>query len=112
MSRPFVIAASLVFAAAPAFTQQRDVGATVTVGTASARRGQTVYGFLRVPAGVDSATNLPAAVINGAHPGPVLALVAGTHGTQSTSIVARTRLLVHLHSLTISAELVVSPLIV
>ncbi|OLC01745.1 MAG: hypothetical protein AUH46_07675 [Gemmatimonadetes bacterium 13_1_40CM_70_15] len=95
MSRSFVIAASLVFAAAPAFTQQRDVGATVTVGTAAARRGQTVFGVLRVPAGVDSATNLPVAVINGAHPGPVLALVAGSHGTEYTSIVALTRLIGH-----------------
>ena len=111
MSRSFVIAASLVFAAAPAFTQQRDVGATVTVGTAAARRGQTVYGVLRVPAGVDSATNLPVAVINGAHPGPVLALVAGSHGTEYTSIVALTRLIGQLDPRTISGTVIVAPLL-
>src|SRR3989475_92997 len=111
MSRSFVIAASLVFAAAPAFTQQWDVGATVTVGTAAARRGQTVYGVLRVPAGADSATNLPVAVIHGAHPGPVLALVAGSHGTEYTSIVALTRMIGRLDPRTISGTVIVAPLL-
>src|SRR5260370_38202018 len=88
MTRSSVIAASLLFAAAPAFTQQRDAGATVTVGTAVARRGQTAYGVIRVPAGTDSATSLPLAVINGSHPAPVLALGPGRHGTEYTSMLA------------------------
>src|SRR3989441_7125005 len=111
MSRSFVIAASLVFAAAPAFTQQRDVGATVTVGTAAARRGQIAYGVLHVPAGVDSATNLPVAVVNGARAGPVLALVAGSHGTEYTSIVALTRLIAQLDPRSIAGTVIVAPLL-
>jgi predicted deacylase len=111
MTRSSVIAASLLFAAAPAFTQQRDAGATVTVGTAAARRGQTAYGVIRVPAGTDSGTTLPIAVINGAHPGPVLALVAGSHGTEYTSIVALTRLIRQLDPRAISGTVIVAPLL-
>ncbi len=111
MTRSSVVAASLLFAAAPAFTQQRDAGATVTVGTAAARRGQTAYGIIRVPAGTDSATSLPIAVINGAHPGPVLALVAGSHGTEYTSIVALTRFIRQLDPRAISGTVIVAPLL-
>ena len=111
MSRWSVIAASLLFAAAPAFTQQRDGGATVTVGTAAARRGQTAYGVVRVPAGTDSATDLPIAVINGARPGPVLALVAGSHGTEYTSIVALSRLIGQLDPRAIAGTVIVAPLL-
>jgi predicted deacylase len=111
MSRSSVIAASLIFAAAPAFAQQRDAGATVTVGTAAARMGQTAFGVLRVPAGTDSATDLPIAVINGARPGPVLALVAGSHGTEYTSIVALTHLIGQLEPRAISGTVIVAPLL-
>src|SRR5216684_4679180 len=111
MTRSSVVAASLLFAAAPAFTQQRDASATVTVGTAAARRGQTAYGVIRVPAGTDSATSLPIAVINGAHPGPVLALVAGSHGTEYTSIVALTRFIRQLDPRAISGTVIVAPLL-
>jgi hypothetical protein len=54
---------------------------TFTIGTASAAPGQKATGFLEVPAGVDAALNIPVAVVNGAKPGPVLALVSGSHGT-------------------------------
>src|SRR2546422_10330357 len=111
MSRPFIIAASLLLAGAPAFAQQRDAGATVTVGTAAARRGQTVYGVIRVAAGVDSATNLPVAVVNGARPGPVLALVAGSHGTEYASIVALTRIISQIDPRTLSGTVIVAPLL-
>src|SRR6266851_261622 len=72
---------------------QRGSCATVTVGTAVARRGQVAYGALRIAAAVDSATSLPVAVVNGARSGPVIALVAGSHGTEYTSIVALGRLI-------------------
>src|SRR3989442_11788377 len=91
MMRSLTFSYWLVLAAAPVVAQ--DPHATVTVGTAAARRGQVAYGALRIPAGVDSATNLPVAVINGTRPGPVLVLVAGSHGTEYTSIVALTRLI-------------------
>src|SRR3989442_1504482 len=94
MMRSLTFSYWLVLAAAPVVAQ--DPHATVTVGTAAARRGQIAYGVLHVPAGVDSATNLPVAVVNGARAGPVLALVAGSHGTEYTSIVALTRLIAQL----------------
>src|SRR5450755_3306982 len=56
--------------------------ADVTVGTATAHAGQRATGFIQVPAGVDAATNIPVIIINGSKPGPKLALVAGSHGTE------------------------------
>jgi predicted deacylase len=46
-----------------------------------------------VPAGSDSALSIPVAVIHGARPGPVVAFVAGSHGTEYSSIVALQRLI-------------------
>jgi predicted deacylase len=67
---------------------QADVHATFTVGTAKAARGQRATGVIPVPAGVDPAYDIPVAVIHGAKPGPVLAVVAGSHGTEYASILA------------------------
>ncbi|HEY6548294.1 MAG TPA: succinylglutamate desuccinylase/aspartoacylase family protein [Vicinamibacteria bacterium] len=72
----------------PAFGQS-----PLTVGTATARPGETASGTIAVPAGVDPGTELPVSVVNGAAPGPILALVAGTHGYEYTSVVALPRLL-------------------
>jgi predicted deacylase len=65
----------------------------LTVGTVTARPGEKVSGWLEVPAGVDSGTRIPVSVVHGARSGPVLALVAGTHGYEYTSILALQRLL-------------------
>ena len=111
MRRAFVVVAALVCAAAPVRAQQQDLHATVTVGTAVARRGQVAYGALRIAAGVDSATTLAVAVVNGARPGPVLALVAGSHGTEYASIVALGRLIGQLDPRTISGTVIVAPLL-
>jgi predicted deacylase len=62
------------------------------VGTAEALRGQRANGYLEVPKGVDAGYAIPVVVLNGAKPGPVLALVAGAHGTEYASIVALERL--------------------
>src|SRR2546426_11873737 len=63
------------------------------VGTATAAPGQKATGFIEVPAGVDAATSIPVAVIQGAKPGPVLALVSGSHGTEYASIIAVEKLI-------------------
>jgi hypothetical protein len=56
-----------------------------------------VSGFIEVPAGKDAAADpairIPVSVVRGARPGPVLALVAGTHGYEYTSVLALQRLL-------------------
>ena len=62
------------------------------VGPVSARTGTMASGFLEVPAGVDSATRVPVTVVRGRTAGPVLALVAGTHGSEVAPIVALQRL--------------------
>ena len=64
----------------------------VAVGTASAKEGQKATGFIQVAAGVDAGTNIPVIVINGAKPGPKLAIVAGAHGTEYASIIALEKL--------------------
>jgi hypothetical protein len=66
----------------------QDAHATLTVGTATATRGTRAFGAIKVPAGVDGGYDIPVAVIHGAQPGPVLAVVAGSHGTEYASIVA------------------------
>ena len=64
---------------------------SLKVGAVSARRGEKASGWLEVPAGSDAGTRIPVSVVHGARPGPVLALVAGTHGYEYTSIVALPR---------------------
>src|ERR1039458_10744756 len=66
----------------------RADAADVTVGTATAHPGSRANGYLRVAAGADAAAEIPVIVINGAKPGPTLALVAGAHGTEYASIIA------------------------
>ena len=64
---------------------------TLRVGDAVAEPGQKSSGYIVVPDGVDPGTRIPVSVFNGATPGPVLALIAGTHGSEYTSIVALQR---------------------
>jgi uncharacterized protein len=84
---------------------------TFTVGNATANRGQKVTGVIAVPAGVDAATNIPVAVIHGAKPGPVLALVSGAHGTEYTSIIALEKLIGMLNPAEISGTVIIVPLV-
>jgi predicted deacylase len=64
---------------------------TLRVGEVAAQPGQQASGYIVVPDGVDPGTRIPVSVFNGAKPGPVLALIAGTHGSEYTSIVALQR---------------------
>jgi predicted deacylase len=64
----------------------------LTVGSATARPGEVASGWIAVPDGVDPGTELPITVAHGARPGAVLALVAGTHGYEYTSVLALRRL--------------------
>ena len=88
------------------------VGATdFTVGSATARSGQKATGYIAVPAGVDAAASIPAIVVNGARPGPVLALVAGSHGTEYASILALQKLAQAADPAELSGTLIILPLI-
>ena len=65
----------------------------LTVGPVTARPGEKVSGYIEVAAAADEGTRIPISVVHGAKPGAVLALVAGTHGYEYTSIIALQRLL-------------------
>ena len=84
---------------------------TMTVGSATAARGQKVTGTIEVPPGVDAGLSIPVAVIHGAKPGPVLGLVAGSHGTEYTSIIALEKLIAMLDPSEISGTVIIVPLI-
>ena len=84
---------------------------TFTVGTATASRGQKATGTIEVPAASDAALSIPVAVVHGARPGPVLALVAGAHGTEYTSIIALEKLIDMLNAAEISGTVIIVPLI-
>jgi len=82
-----------------------------TVGSAAAASGQKATGYIAVPAGVDAAASVPVIVVNGARPGPVLALVAGSHGTEYASILALQKLAQAADPAELSGTLVIVPLI-
>ena len=87
MRTPLAILVLLPLAAAPA--QQPTA---LTVGPVTARPGEMRSGFLEVAAGVDSATRIPITVVRGRQLGPTLALIAGTHGSEVSPIIALQRL--------------------
>ena len=89
--RSLTLLAMTLLAAATASAQS-----PLTVGSATARPGETASGVIAVPDGADPGAQVPVSVVNGARPGPVLALVAGTHGYEYTSIVALPRVLAKL----------------
>ena len=62
------------------------------VGSATANPGEKVTGWIDVAAASDPGTRIPVTVVHGAENGPVLALIAGTHGYEYTSIIALQRL--------------------
>ncbi len=101
---------SLTLAFLPAFASGQG-SSSFAVGTASAAPGQKATGYLEVPAGVDAGTNIPVAVVNGAKPGPVLALVTGAHGTEYVSIIAVEKLIVDLDPAKISGTVILIPLV-
>lgn len=84
---------------------------TFAVGTATAARGQASTGKIEVPAGIDTATSIPVAVVHGVRPGPVLALVAGAHGTEYASIIALEKLIGLLNPAEISGTVIIVPLV-
>lgn len=84
---------------------------TFTVGTATASRGQKVTGVIEVPAGLDTAMSIPVVVLHGSKPGPVLALVAGSHGAEYASIVALEKLIGVLNPRDISGTVIILPLV-
>ncbi|MGH9330663.1 MAG: M14 family metallopeptidase, partial [Vicinamibacterales bacterium] len=68
-------------------------GQPLTVGGITITPGTIASGTLDIaPRAGDSGTNVPFTIVHGASPGPVLALVAGTHGMEYVPIIALQRL--------------------
>ena len=97
--------------ASPARAQAPDAHPTFTVGTATAQRGQKVFGAIRVPQGSDAGYDIPVVVIHGARPGPVLAVVSGAHGTEYASILAVQTVIDQQQPQRIAGTLVLVPLV-
>jgi uncharacterized protein len=99
----------LLLLAGGAFAQ--DAHSTFTVGTATASRGQKVYGVIKVPAGSDAGYDISVAVVHGAKPGPVLAVVAGSHGSEYASIIAVEDLIGVVNPANVSGTLILVPIV-
>ena len=54
--------------------------------------GEAVSGYLEVPASGDAGARIPVSLVRGSSDGPVLALIAGTHGYEYPGITALQRL--------------------
>jgi predicted deacylase len=98
---------ALLFLLLPAYAQRTSY----TAGTATAAAGQKSNGYLEVPAASDPATKIPVIVINGAKPGPVLALVSGAHGTEYASIIALEKLIPAIDPAQLSGTVILLPLV-
>src|SRR5688572_12755171 len=85
--------------------------AVFTVGNVKASRGQTATGAIEVPAGSDAALAIPVAVAHGAKAGPVLALLAGAHGTEYASIIALEKLIAGIDAKQLSGTVIIVPLL-
>jgi uncharacterized protein len=104
-----VVAASAVGAQRPATRPLQT--SPFSVGSAAAAPGATAYGAIDIAAGPDSALSIPVAVIRGARMGPVVAFVAGSHGTEYTSIIAMQQLIGRINARQLSGTVVVAPLL-
>src|SRR5919197_3787356 len=82
-----------------------------TVGSAAAARGHMATGTIDVPAGSDAGLSIPVAVVHGARPGPVLAIVSGAHGTEYASIIAVERLIREIDPRALAGSVILVPLV-
>ena len=69
-----------------------QAGDLAQLGPLRANTGEAVSGYLAIPARGDEGTQIPVSLVRGSAPGPVLALVAGTHGYEYPGISALQRL--------------------
>lgn len=101
----------VMFVAVAVSANAQSGDGTFIAGNAKAARGQKVSGTIEVPAGSDAALSIPVVVAHGVHPGPVLALVAGAHGTEYSSIIALERVIERLDPAALSGTVIVVPLV-
>lgn len=109
--RAFAVLAGSILLPTVLAAQQRTPPAPFTVGTATARPGETAYGELVVPAGVDSGMAIAVAVIRGSRPGPTVAAISGAHGTEYASVVALSRVIGRIDPKALAGTVIVVPLL-
>jgi hypothetical protein len=84
---------SLTLALLLASTTAAHAQAPFALGGVTAAPGTLASGELKVPGGTgDEGTVIPFTVVHGTRPGPVLALIAGTHGVEYPPVLALQRL--------------------
>jgi predicted deacylase len=85
--RGSLLCAGIVMMASTAWAQP------FTVASVTAQPGSIAAGAIEIaPRAGDSGTTVPFTIIHGSSPGPVLALVAGTHGMEYVPIIALQRM--------------------
>jgi hypothetical protein len=89
----------------------QDPHPSFSVGTATAARGQKASGVVHVPAGLDAGYDIPVALLHGARPGPVLAVVSGAHGTEYASILAVEQLIDAVKPSEMAGTLILVPIV-
>ncbi len=85
--------------------------APFTVGSATAAPGTTAYGAISIAPGRDSALQIAVAVVRGEKPGPTVAFVSGSHGTEYTSIIAMQRLIGQINAKQLAGTVIIAPLL-
>ncbi|OGU53977.1 MAG: hypothetical protein A2V66_00255 [Ignavibacteria bacterium RBG_13_36_8] len=78
----------------------------IIVGTIEAESENKISGNLEVLKGSDQGTIIPVTIINGAKPGPVLALIAGIHGTEYIPVLTLQRIAANLNPDEISGAII------
>jgi predicted deacylase len=92
----------LCLSASTAFAQQ-----SLTVASVTAAPGTIASGALTIAArSGEQGTTVPFTIINGREPGPVLALVSGTHGMEYVPIVASQRLRTEIDPATLKGAII------
>jgi predicted deacylase len=81
--------------------------AALTIGSVTARAGEKAAGFIHVPDGADPGCAIPVTLAAGTRDGPVLALVAGTHGSEPSPIVALQRVRAQLNARELRGTLII-----
>lgn len=91
--RPTILPAfaAVLISSVPADGRRAQPVPSVRVGTAAAEPGARAHGVLEVPASGDAGAQLPITVVHGRRPGPMVAIVAGVHGSEFSPILALNR---------------------
>ena len=81
------------------------------IGSIEAKPGSKVSGVLSVAERPAHSLDMPLTLINGAHDGPVVAINAGTHGTEYVGIAATLDLIRSIDPQDVSGGLVIVPVV-